>query len=89
MQDGEAGDIGVDQSAPVLRTREGDPIVACTAALVESDARAAATVLDRHYRSDDGMWVEMFPISEDEDIVRATLTMNGDRLEVQRNPNPG
>jgi hypothetical protein len=73
---------------PVLRTREGEPIVACTAALEVPDARAAATVLDRHYRSDDGIWVEMFPISEDEDIVRATLTMNGDRLEVQTQSEP-
>ena len=30
----------------------------------------------------------MFPISEDEDIVRATLTMNGDRLEVQTQSEP-
>ena len=73
---------------PVLRTREGEPMVACTAALKVADARAAATVLDRHYRREGEMWVEMFPISEDEEIVRATLTMKGDRLEVQTHSEP-
>ena len=73
---------------PVLRTREGEPMVACTAALKVADARAAATVLDRHYRREGEMWVEMFPISEDEEIVRATLTMKGDRLEIQTHSEP-
>jgi hypothetical protein len=73
---------------PVLRTREGEPIVACTAALEVADARAAAAVLDHHYRRDEGMWVEMFPIGEDEEIVRATMTMEGDRLEVQTHSEP-
>ena len=80
--------VGSLYRPPVLRTREGEPIVACTAALEVADAQAAAAVLDRHYRRDDGMWVEMFPISEDEQIVRATLTMEGDRLEVQTHSEP-
>ena len=74
--------------APVLRTREGEPIVACTATLEVADAPAAAAVLDRHYRREKEMWVEMFPINDDEEIVRATLTMEADRLEIQTHSEP-
>jgi hypothetical protein len=73
---------------PVLRTREGEPIVSCTATLEVTDPPTAAAILDRHYRSEGGMWVEWFPISTDEAIVRATLTLEGNRLEVQTHSEP-
>ncbi|MGH9264113.1 MAG: YecA family protein [Acidimicrobiales bacterium] len=80
--------VGSLYRPPMLRTREGEPIVACTAVLEVPDALAAATILDRHYRRDGEMWVEMFPISEDEEILRATLTMDANRLHVQTHSEP-
>jgi hypothetical protein len=45
-------------------------------------------VLDVHYRRDGEAWVEMFPLGEQEEILRATLAMNGDRLQVETHSEP-
>ncbi|HET7719071.1 MAG TPA: SEC-C metal-binding domain-containing protein, partial [Acidimicrobiales bacterium] len=80
--------VGSLYRPPELRTREGEPIVACTAVLELADPAAATSVLDAHYRRDQEAWVEMFAINEDEDILRATLTMDGNRLHVVTHSEP-
>lgn len=86
----EAGDpmalctyVGSLHRPPVLHTREGEPIVTCTAVLEVPDAAEAVAILDRHYRRDDEMWVEMHAMGDNDDILRATLTLDGDHIEVQ------
>lgn len=80
--------VGSLYRPPELRTREGEPIVACTAELELPEPAEAVTVLDVHYQRDGEAWVEMFPISEDEDILRATLTVEGNRLHLQTHSEP-
>jgi hypothetical protein len=80
--------VGSLYRPPELRTREGEPLVACTAVLEVPEPLAAATVLDVHYRREGEVWVEMFAIGEDEEIVRATLALDGDLLQIQTHSEP-
>lgn len=80
--------VGSLHRPPALRTREGEPIVACTAVLEVSDPLVAARVLDVLYGHDGDGWVDMFTISEEEDILRATLAIDGNRLHVQTHSEP-
>ncbi len=69
---------------PTVVTREGEAMVACELSASVSSSRQAKSVLDDHYDydSDAGHWTELHPIGHDEHIVRATLTLDNDRLEV-------
>lgn len=80
--------VGSLHRPPELRTREGERLVACTAELEMPDPDAARTVLDRHYRREGEAWVEMSPIGENEEILRATLTIEGSRLLVRTHSEP-
>ncbi|MDQ2826129.1 MAG: hypothetical protein M3Y04_04070 [Actinomycetota bacterium] len=72
----------------MLQTREGEALVACTAVLEVHDAATAATVLDDRYRHDGDGWVEVFAIGDDEEILRATMSMTGSRLSVATHSEP-
>jgi hypothetical protein len=67
---------------PALKTREGEPLVACEAVLMVPDAAEAAAALDARYERDGDAWVEMHALHVDERILRATLTLDGSRLTV-------
>lgn len=73
---------------PLLHTREGEPIVTCTAVLELPDPASAAMILDRHYRRDGDEWVELFAMGEHDDILRATLTLDGSRLQIDTHSEP-
>jgi hypothetical protein len=67
---------------PLLQTREGEPLVTCTAALDFPDEAAVRSFLDANYQAGDGGWVEMFPLSEGERVVRAEFDVEGQILTV-------
>ncbi len=80
--------------APALQTREGEPMVQCDLIIDTGDADAARAFLDATYEGDDQErdeneeadedeeWVELFALNEDEEIVRAHLTLTGSHIEV-------
>lgn len=76
------GYVAATRRTPELRTREGEAVVECEAVLRVDDPSAAADVLDDLYRRQEHDWVEMFDLDDDESIVRATLSLDGDRLSV-------
>ncbi|MGH2580049.1 MAG: YecA family protein [Actinomycetota bacterium] len=68
---------------PVLTTREGEPLVVCSLTLEVPDPDAARTALDRLYRRDNAdMWVEAHTLDNGDEILRATLRLEGSRLDV-------
>jgi hypothetical protein len=69
---------------PVLETREGEPLVACTAVLHVPDPGAARSAIDHRYRDEgNGTWVEFHELADGDSILRATLRLDGDRLTVE------
>ena len=74
--------VGSLHRPPAFQTREGEPLVACTAVFDVPDREEAERVLDGCYLRDEEGWVEMHRIGPDEEIVRATLSLDGSRLEV-------
>ncbi|MGI9023698.1 MAG: YecA family protein [Acidimicrobiales bacterium] len=73
---------------PTLHTREGEPMVTCTAVVDPGDPTVAEEVLDRLYHREGQGWVEMHPIDEDEEIMRAYLCLEGDRLRISTHSEP-
>lgn len=72
------------EAPPRLQTREGEPIVNCIAEITVPDPAGARQVLDEIYERDgDDTWIEMYPISDHERILRATLSLDGDRLTIE------
>ncbi|MGH9010767.1 MAG: SEC-C domain-containing protein, partial [Acidimicrobiia bacterium] len=73
---------------PVLQTREGEPVVECELVVDVGDAAAARAFLDATYEAeekrDDG-WTEMFPMDDEERIVRAWLRLDDSRVKVTTN----
>lgn len=71
---------------PVLKTREGEALVQCDLVIDVGTTDAVRAFLDANYDAHDSpdheAWVEMFPINDDEQILRATLTLDGSRLSV-------
>jgi len=73
---------------PEIRTRENEPLVTCELVASVNDVEEAKRVLDGLYDREPGAsarehrWVEMHPIAEDEDVLRATLTFDDGRLRV-------
>jgi hypothetical protein len=77
---------------PELRTREGESLVECEVLIELTDVSAAREFLDTVYEPDESIgsdpeasWVELFPLNEDEDVVRARLAIEGSQLRVQTN----
>ena len=69
---------------PRLVTREGQPLVACTATLNLPDADAARTVLDQRFGSDEpGVWHELHDLGGGDEVIRATLRLDGSRLTIE------
>jgi hypothetical protein len=70
----------------VLYTREGEPMVECELVVDVADEDATRAFLDATYEVEDesrtGSWVEMFPLNQDEKILRARLRLAGTRLRV-------
>jgi hypothetical protein len=73
---------------PRLVTRESEPIVTCTLVLRVPDGEHACRVLDEAYEADGDGWVEMHELSDDERILRAQLTLDGDTLTVSTHSEP-
>lgn len=73
---------------PELRTREGEPMVVCTATVDVADPQTARGFLDANYEADDGAWVEMHELGHDESILRATLRLEGNTLSVETTSEP-
>lgn len=76
------GYVAATRRTPELRTREGEAMVECEAVLRVHDPSAATAVLDDLYERHESDWVELFDLNDDESIVRATLTIDGERLGV-------
>jgi hypothetical protein len=71
---------------PVLLTRESEPTVLCKAVIQVPDAGRARRALDDNYGAGEaGTWDELHNISPDEQIVRATIKLEGSRLTVETN----
>jgi hypothetical protein len=98
LDEGDADDIAEWVAAleqpPRLSTREGEPMVECEV-VVDARDRGLVAFLDEHYERDDTdddadatTWREMFPLNEDERILRATLTVDGTRVTVQTHSEP-
>lgn len=76
--------VAVLDRPPTLHTREGEPLVACTAVLEVPDPGAAKASLDRRYRGDEpDTWVEVHTIDGGDEVLRATLSLDRDRLTVE------
>lgn len=67
---------------PVLRTREGEAVVSCTATFDVTDVKALRLVLDEHYEGEDDTWREMFDLDDGQQIIRATISIVEGRLVV-------
>ncbi|MGH9111869.1 MAG: YecA family protein, partial [Acidimicrobiales bacterium] len=81
---------------PVLHTREGEASVECELVVDVGDRDAALAFLDATYDPDEttnapadaptnasaDAWVELFPLNDDEQILRAQLTLDGSRVSV-------
>jgi hypothetical protein len=69
---------------PTLQTREGEATVMCEAVLLLPAPDQACEVLDQIYRPSgrDGEWEEVFQLNPEENILRATLRLQGSRLRV-------
>lgn len=67
---------------PSLRTREGEPMVICEAAVEVPDPAAAARWLDGAYERQGHEWVELYEIGDEERILRATVRLVGTTLSV-------
>jgi hypothetical protein len=71
---------------PTLTTRESEPFIDAEAVLEVVDTAEATSVLDRLYKPEEpGLWVELHAINADEDIIRARLSLEGNRLTVSAN----
>lgn len=69
---------------PVLTTREGEPVLTCTATVELRDPEAARSVLDRLYRYDEAdTWVEVHDLAGADNVIRATLRLDGNRLTIE------
>jgi len=77
--------VGALHRPPAIHTREGVPFVSCRAVLEVPDRQEAERALDGSYRRNGEVWGEMHQIGPDEEIVRATLSLDGTRLEVHTN----
>jgi hypothetical protein len=65
-------------------TREGQPLVACSATLDLAHPDAAPDVLDRHFRrGGSGEWHELHDLGGGDEVIRATLQLEGRRLTVE------
>jgi hypothetical protein len=73
---------------PTLQTREGEPLVACTAVVEVPDPAAAREALDRCYQPEDGGWEELHEIDTNQRILRAQLRLNRDQLTVTTHSEP-
>jgi hypothetical protein len=73
---------------PVLQTREGEALVECEIVVDGGDAAAARSLLDANYEPDEeteAAWAEMFPLDEDEHILRARLRLDASRASISTN----
>ena len=77
--------VGSLGAPPTLMTRENEPLVSCAAELEVPDPALARASLDRTYESDDDAdtWIELFTLDDGDRILRATLRLEGSRLEVE------
>ena len=71
---------------PRIATREGEPILVCRAEVEVPDPVAAAAVLDRCYDPvGPGWWHELHTIDDNDEILRAQLSLDGNRLVITTN----
>ncbi|MFI5040779.1 MAG: YecA family protein [Acidimicrobiales bacterium] len=70
---------------PTLQTREGEPLISCSAVVEVPDPVQARLVLDNRYRARDGEWIELHAINDDEEILRAQLHLDGRRITITTN----
>ena len=68
---------------PVMQTREGEPMVVCTATVEVPDPATAREFLDATYEQGDGHWLEMHDLDEEESVVRAQLRLEGQHISVE------
>jgi hypothetical protein len=73
---------------PELQTREGEPMVVCTATVDVPEPERARGFLDANYEARDGAWVEMHDLGDDQSILRATLRLEGSTLSVDTTSEP-
>jgi hypothetical protein len=85
---GLAGYVGAMQRPPRFETREAEPLVSCRIELRVPDPRQARRVLDDAYERDEDGWYEMHDVSEVERILRAQLTLDGNRLSISTSSEP-
>ena len=84
--------VASGQRPPTLETREGEPLVQCDIVIDFDDEAPTIAFLDATYEReadpdghpDDGepVWVELFALNDDEQIVRARLHLDASSLHV-------
>jgi hypothetical protein len=70
---------------PGFQNREGEALIDGIAVFRVVDAAEARWVLDGLYEPSGGGWQEMYALHEDERVVRATLSLDGDELAITAN----
>jgi hypothetical protein len=65
---------------PRLVTRENEPLVQCTVVARVPDPAEARGVLDEIYEAEGDGWVEMHALADDDHVLRAQITLDGDTL---------
>jgi SEC-C motif-containing protein len=76
-------DVRALQRPPALATREGEPLVVCEAVVEVPDVVAARTALDQRYaRVAADEWSEVHDLPTGDNVVRAALHLDGDRITV-------
>ncbi|HZT67241.1 MAG TPA: SEC-C metal-binding domain-containing protein [Acidimicrobiales bacterium] len=80
--------LGALERPPTLVTRENEPLVVCKAVL-SGEHKILRDVLDANYRrEDDHTWLEMHSLGPHEEILRATLHLEGDTLTLETMSEP-
>lgn len=85
-----AGWVAGSSGPPVLQTREGEPLVDCRVVLEVGDPDLVMKILEANYEppdteGEDPSWLELHPIDELEQILRAHLRPEGSRIVVSTN----
>lgn len=75
--------VGALHRPPTLVTREGEPLMACTAEVQVPDPAAARAVLDPRYEQHGDTWSEVHQLEGSDNLIRATLRLDADRISVE------
>jgi hypothetical protein len=76
--------VAAKERPPRLTTREGEDLRICHLELEIPDAEAAEEILDRFYEAqDEGYWTEHAELANGESILRVTVQLDGNRINIE------